>query len=75
METRNEQTDVDLVAAHLARTIEDMEQRFEGVRADFELAMLQEHTRVVRRFERLEALVAEKFGDDIAASLTALLDT
>lgn len=61
--------DVDTVASAVARLHRDLDMRFDGVRSDFEVALLEEHVKMVHRFERLEALVAERLGENIVEAL------
>lgn len=65
--------DVDVIARALARVLGDVAKRIEGVRDDFTVSMLQQAALTDKRFERLEALVVERFGEDVAAELQALL--
>lgn len=51
--------DVDLVARHVAKLPGERDARIDGLRSDFEVALLELAGRIERRFQRLEAVIAE----------------
>jgi hypothetical protein len=68
------ESDVEIVARHLGRVLHGVDARIEGVRTDFQVMLLEEVAKLIRRFERLEALIADRFGEELVAELHAALD-
>jgi hypothetical protein len=79
MDVQPEQTtsaqDVEMLARWFARLQAEVESRFEGVRTDFDVALLNQQAQFDRRFKRLEALIAEKVTGDLAEELLAELNS
>lgn len=65
--------DVEVVATALARVLRDVDARVQGVRDDYLVGLLELAADVDRRFRALEALIAERFGEEVVAELQAAL--
>jgi phage shock protein A len=65
--------DVEQLACQLVAWKESLESQIAGVRTDSEVALLQQVAKLERRISRMEALVAEHVGGDVAEALLAAI--